>query len=465
MKKAFFTIAAALFVVIYLGAGVVTNSQTTPKPTTNDVKIRQRMSTGNGAGSENLLYIKGQRMRTEMPGNVGFTTILQCDLKRTLTINENTKSYLISPTDGTGTPGMAEGDGGGATGIPNAQPQAQPTRGGVVNITNTVTDTGERKQMFGFTARRIKTSMVKTASPEACDKDMKVETDGWYIDFQYAFDCQTQTQRQPMPMRPQQPGCKDEVRTKTVGTAKLGFPLLVTTTMYQPDGQTMTMTQEVLELSREPLSAALFDVPEGYTLAKSMNELYGIPTGIAAYNPQAANPAAAATSAGVAAASTAKKPGVIRIGLITPKVEVSSGDAASTTETLRNSFAGQLNNANIELVALSARQLSQALDEARQRECDYLLSVSLTIKKGGGSMFGRAIGNIASAATGVPTGGAVNAIKAKDELSMQYMLDNLQTSSTVLSNTTKAKARSDGEDIITPEVQKASQAILAAVKK
>jgi hypothetical protein len=45
------------------------------------------------------------------------------------------------------------------------------------------------------------------------------------------------------------------------------------------------------------------------------------------------------------------------------------------------------------------------------------------------------------------------------------MLDNLQTSSTVLSNTSKAKAKSDGEDIITPEVQKASQAILAAVKK
>ena len=109
MKKAFFTIAA-LFVVIYLGAGVVTNSQTTGKQTTNDIKIRQRMSTGNGAGSENLLYIKGQRMRTEMAGSVGFTTILQCDLKRSLTINENTKTYLISPTDGTGTPGMAEGD-------------------------------------------------------------------------------------------------------------------------------------------------------------------------------------------------------------------------------------------------------------------------------------------------------------------------------------------------------------------
>ena len=407
-------------------------------------------------------------MRNEMTTNMGMTTVVQCDLKRTLTLNEKAKTYLISSTDGTGMTSTGDGDGGGAAGVPNPQqPQSQTPRGGVVNVTNTITDRGERKQMFGFTARHIKTSMVKTASPEACDKDMKVETDGWYIDFQYSFDCQTDMQKHQPYVPPQQPGCKDEVRTKTVGTAKLGFPVLVTTTVYQPGGQTMTMTQEVLELAREPLSASLFDVPEGYTLAKSMTDLYGVNTAATAYNPESSNnnAAASASSAGMTSASTAKKPGVIRIGLITPKVEVSSGDAARTTETLRNSFAGQLNGANVEVVALSSRQLSQALDEARQSQCDYLLSASLVIKKGGGSMFGKAIGNIASAATGIPTGGAVNAIKAKDELSLQYMLDNLQTSSTVLSNTSKAKAKSDGEDIITPEVQKASQAILAAVKK
>ncbi len=468
MKRAFFIVTAAILTV-YMAAGVVTNSQTTGKQTTNDVKIRQRMSTGSGPGAENLLYIKGQRMRTEMPGNMGFTSIVQCDLKRTLTINETAKTYLISSTDGTGPTGMGEGDGGGTPGVPNAQPQTQPTRGGIVNVTNTVTDTGERKQMFGFTARHIKTSMVMTASPEACSKDQKIETDGWYIDFEYAFECPSQTKHQTMPTRPQQPGCKDEFRTKTVGTAKLGFPLLVTTTMYQPGGQTMTMTQEVLELSKEPLSASLFELPEGYTLAKNMNELYGINAAAVsgAYNPQStSNAAATASSAGVTSNTTAKKPGTIRIGLITPKVEVSSGDPARTTETLRSSFVGQLNGANVEVVALSSPQLSQALEEARRLQCDYLLSASVTIKKGGGSMFGKAIGNIAAAATGMPTGGggAGNGIKAKDELSLQYMLDNLQTSSTVLSNTSKAKAKSDGEDIITPEVQKASQAILAAVK-
>lgn len=456
MKSAFFKVAALVLVVCLTGAGVVTNSQTPRKPATSDVKIRQRMSTGGSNGVETLLYIKGQRMRTEMPGQLGFTTIMQCDLKRTLTINEKTKSYMVTSTDGTPAP-ATEGDGGGAA-VPSAQPQSQ-TRGGLVNISNTITDTGERKEMFGFTARRIKTSLVKTASPEACDKDQKVETDGWYIDFQYAFECPSQIQKQPTPVIPQQPGCKDEIRTKTIGSAKLGFPLLLTTTVYQPDGRTSTMTQEVLELSRETLSASLFDLPEGYTLAKNSNELYGInTTASAAYSPQPNNSPPANTTTG----NTPKKPGVIRIGIITPKVQLTSGNVAQTTESLRNSFLGQLNGPTIEVVPLSAQLPSQAIDEARQNQCDYVLSVAMNVKKGGGSMFGRALGNI----TGVYTSTAVtNSIKAKDEVSLEYKLDSVETTRTVLSNSAKAKAKSDGDDVITPLVQTAAHSIVSTVAK
>ena len=72
--------------LVLMGLVVVANAQTANK-TTNDVKIRQAMSAGGGNRMETVLYIKGQRMRNESAGNVGFTTILQCDLKRTLTIN------------------------------------------------------------------------------------------------------------------------------------------------------------------------------------------------------------------------------------------------------------------------------------------------------------------------------------------------------------------------------------------
>ena len=489
-------ILGALILTVFAAVGLVTNSQTTNKPTTNDVKIRQRMTMGGVSGVESLLYIKGQRMRSEMPGSMGFTTIMQCDLKRTVTINEKSKTYMIAGSDSTGSGvSTGEGDGGGVPVTPSAQqpPQAQP-RGGVVNITNTITDTGERKEMFGFTARHIKTSMVKTASPEACDKDLKVETDGWYIDFQYAFSCSTETQKHQPYVRPQQPGCKDEVHAKTVGSAKLGFPLLVTTTVYQPDGRTSMMTQEVLELSREPLAASLFEIPEGYTLAKDMNELYGISTAAAAagsYNPQPNNSSAtsapASTASNVATSSTPKKPGVIRIGIILPKVQLTSGDPMQAAETLRKSFAGYLNGPTIEVVSLSARLPAQAMEEARQSQCDYILSASMNVKKGGGgSMFGKAIGNIAGSAAGhIPGGGSAttgaarsaaitgvyttaaiaSTIKAKDELSLEYKLDSVETSKTVLSNTGKAKAKSDGEDILTPIVESSAQTILATIKK
>jgi hypothetical protein len=410
-----------------------------------------------------------------------------------VTINEKSKTYMIAGTDSTGSVSTGEGDGGGAPVTSSAQqPQAQP-RGGLVNITNTITDTGERKEMFGFTARRIKTSLVKTASPEACDKDQKIETDGWYIDFQYAFDCSTQTQKHQPYVRPQQPGCKDEIRSKTVGSAKLGFPLLVTTTIYQPDGRTSTMTQEVLELSREPLAASLFEIPEGYTLAKDTNELYGISTAAtasSAYNPKPNSNAAStptSTTSSVANTSTPKKPGVLRIGIMLPRVQLTSGDSAQAAETLRQSFAGYLNGPTIEVVALSARLPAQALEEARQSQCDYILSASMNVKKGGGgSMFGKAIGNIAGSAAGhIPGGGSAStgaarsaaitgvyttaaiasSIKAKDELSLEYKLDSVEVSKTVLSNTAKAKAKSDGEDILTPIVETTSRTIVSTVAK
>ena len=453
-------------------SGFVAYSQTTPnKPRTpTDVKIRQRM----GRGMETVLYIKGSRMRSEMAGDFGMTTILQCDLKRTLTISEKTKAYLITPTDGTSAASSGEGDGGGGTNPSPSATVSAPTRGGIVNITQTLTDTGERKEMFGFTARRIKTSVVKTVSPDACDKDQKVETDGWYIDFQYAFECPGQVHKQqPATVQPQPPGCKDEIRTKTIGTAKLGFPLLVTTTIYLPDGNTSTFTQEVLELSTQPLSAALFEAPEGYTVAKSMQELYGMgaTSSASASSPAGGSSASGVNSTNSSAANTSssnvgpKKPGVIRIGLVLPRVQMNSGDASQAAEALRNNLANHLKGPAVEVISLSSRVTT---DEARQSECDYLLYSSMTVKKGGGSMFGRAIGNIAASAAGrIPVSESAmgSSIKAKDEVSLEYKLEPVDRARQGTANTAKAKASRDGEDVVTGLVEKAAAEIVATASK
>src|SRR5207244_10034569 len=74
-------------------------------------------------------------------------------------------------------------------------------------------------------------------------------------------------------------GCRDAYRFKRTGVANLGYPLIETMTMFGANGsQSFTMTKEVVELSRQPLDAALFDVPAGYTEARSQQEMYAAPS-------------------------------------------------------------------------------------------------------------------------------------------------------------------------------------------
>ena len=253
------------------------------------------------------------------------------------------------------------------------------------------------------------------------------------------------------------------------------------------------MTQEVLELSRESLSASLFDVPEGYALAKDMQELYGMGS-VATSTPNrpSANSSTESSSqpnstSNMTTPSTEKKPGVIRIGLVMPKVQMSAGNAAQTAEAVRNGFAQYLQGPSVEVMPLSAMLASAVIEEARQKQCDYVLYVSMTVKKGGGGgMFGRAIGNIAGSAAGqIPGGGSAATgaarsavltgvyttaaiaanIKAKDELSLEYKLDKTENASTVLTNTGKAKAKSDGDDILTPTIETAAQTIVSTIRR
>src|SRR4029079_437475 len=71
--------------------------------------------------------------------------------------------------------------------------------------------------------------------------------------------------------------CRDAIRFNRQGAARTGYALQETTTSYGPNGQVAyTSTKEVIELSREPLDASLFDIPAGYSEAASAQELYAM---------------------------------------------------------------------------------------------------------------------------------------------------------------------------------------------
>ena len=234
-----------------------------------DVKITTRTTAG-GQSLTSTTYIKGSRQRTE---GMGYTSIYQCDLKRSIQINDKTRTYLITPLGG-GSAAAAAGPGGQGAG--------KARRGGVVTYTTTATDTGERKQVLGLTARRVKTRVVISASEGACNPmNMEMETDGWYVDLTGGLNCGADGSNTPM-FPVDQSECVDEVRFKTEGTAKLGYPVETTTKMKFNTGDeevpaiatpTSSSTQEVVDISTATLDAALFDVPAGYREVKTMQEL------------------------------------------------------------------------------------------------------------------------------------------------------------------------------------------------
>jgi hypothetical protein len=240
----------------------------------DDITIRVRTTMeGQSQGFESTQYVKGSRERNETNIGMGIANITQCDLQRTIQINDKTRTYMVQQMNG-----AASANEPAANSSRTNPPTPQDRRGGIVSYTNTITDTGERKEMFGFTARHLKTSMTSESSPDACNQEkMRMESDGWYIDLNYSLDCQNQA---AMAQSNSYGGnqCRDQYRFKNAGSGKLGFALDVTTTIYGADGRKTVMKREVIELSRTPLETALFEVPAGYTEVKDYQQLMGIPS-------------------------------------------------------------------------------------------------------------------------------------------------------------------------------------------
>ena len=235
-----------------------------------DVKITTKSSAG-GQSITSTTYIKGSRQRTE---GMGYTSIYQCDLKRSIQINDKTKTYFITPLAGAAAAGKPANAAGTTPG--------KPRRGGVVTYTTSAVDTGERKQIMGMTARRIKTKTVIAASEGACSPmNMEMETDGWYVDLPGGLSCSAEGPNAPL-FPADQSDCVDEVRFKTEGTVKMGYPVETTTRMKFGTGDEevpsiatpgSSSTQEVVDISTATLDAALFDIPAGYREVKTMQEL------------------------------------------------------------------------------------------------------------------------------------------------------------------------------------------------
>jgi hypothetical protein len=256
-------------------------SQTAPQ----DLKLTIRNTFAPGRSHTLTEYYSGENSRTEMqfaPSEAqGYQVPEQHhavirrregDKIQVYDLDLDAHDYVSYQTDLQG--GVAGG----------AKPAQMKPSGKIFAIDVQTADTGERKEIFGMTARRMVTTVKRTGGPENCyGGNSEEEIDGWYVDPAVL----------PSWLRPQGSGvgavsfavlqgghgCYDKVEVHRSGPPT-GYPLLLKKTdkaeIIQPDKTTRVLTtvseMEVVEFSRAPLDPALFQVPPDFKKVKRPGE-------------------------------------------------------------------------------------------------------------------------------------------------------------------------------------------------
>ncbi len=358
-----------------------------------DSKIKTRR-TVMGHTMEDTVYIKGARQRTEeagMMGMPGTTTIVQCDQKRIITINLCTKTYMVTPMEEMGAAAASPASVKAAEAAAAQADRGAPQKGGVLTIVNEYIDTKERQKMFGLDARHIRTTMAMEPSPDACQKQgMKMEKDGWYVSLSPQFTCDVGMHRYAAMGggRGARPACRDTIRMKG-GMGNPGFPLKETVS-FMAEGHPFTMTTEVTDLSTANLNPALFDIPAGYRQVNDYSAMMGdprammasgggscasgIPIEVAGAPSEAAPAPAPAAPAPAPKAAAAPMPpkasGVLRVGVA--KIADKSGQYLPIFN-LRLDLMYELQTRKMEPIPLDTEMLQDAIAEAKDKDCDYVL--------------------------------------------------------------------------------------------
>jgi hypothetical protein len=185
-----------------------------------------------------------------------------------------------------------------------------------------------------------------------------------------------------------------------------------------------------------------------------------------------------------ALAQPASQEPVSTVCIAMPRVEIVQGDAATAASGLRDMFASYLTGPSLKSVVLESRLQSQAMAEARQKQCDRVLITTLSQKRKGGGRFGKIMGEAAGTALWYVPGGttagtaaaraaavagarAISTVaattKARDEFTLEYRVEDGTGKPVLPAKKDTMKAGSDGQDLLTPLVEKAAEAVAAAI--
>ena len=318
-----------------------------PPPPPTDIRYKTKYTTGDQV-TESATFITSQRERYEL-GDI--ILIRQRDQKRNVQISKSANTYVTVADD-----------------VPVATPAA-PRPAGVISLTTSIVDIGDRKDVFGQTARHVRTVMQRQPEPGACDQSkFLTEIDGWYIDMPKVLAAAPEA-----PKSANASGCTDEVKTTETGDAKLlGFAISYTTTLTDladKDAKPAVSSMEVSELEVLKLDASLFDIPAGATAAADA----------AAFTKAVsdANEARLARGA-VESVAPAKKAGTLRVGV--PEFGNKTSNTVDT-RALRARIITELEHEKIEAVPMAAAPQAELDARAKELGVDYLLIAEITDMK------------------------------------------------------------------------------------
>lgn len=242
-------------------------------PNFRDLKLKVRVTQGLGSTSVTAWYFRGPRERSDhflamslRHDSAPMTSmILQCDLKTQILLRTPLKTY----TTFTNTWGEVQEDH-----RKHPRPMPQPT-GPEVLVTTDGVDTGDRRQVGGYEAHHIKTTVKVGPGEGAQTKPRKVEIDGWYLEVP-GLNCREDDTDSAAPPTMGWPvfglgGHGDHMVFKRTGAIARGITIEETLTA-KGEGNTIVRKTELVESSDAPLDESLFEVPPDYSLATPTNQ-------------------------------------------------------------------------------------------------------------------------------------------------------------------------------------------------
>ena len=177
------------------------------------------------------------------------------------------------------------------------------------------------------------------------------------------------------------------------------------------------------------------------------------------------------------------------ICLAPASAQMATNNNAEAMEAVRDLFASFLTGPSLGTMPLNARLPSQARQEAKQSGCTFVLFTTLkhTRKDAGGGLLGKVmtgaaqqgaltvgaaansnVGRIAASTVAGAAAAAASSLatstKAYDQLELSYRLEG-SAGQVLLQKNAKRKAKADGEDLLTPLVERAADEIATATTK